>query len=83
MRRLRDTVRTFESGRFDERLPLADDEFAQLARDFNCMAAEFDDLYQNWERRVRERSRGLVRWERRASAGHQLTTARPPHNICV
>lgn len=71
IRRLRDTVRMLASGRFDKRLPLTnDDEFGQLARDFNQMAAELDDLYRDLERRVREKSRELVRSERLAGVGY-------------
>ncbi len=71
IRRLRDTVRTLASGRFDKRLPLTnDDEFGQLARDFNRMALELDDLYHDLELRVREKSRELVRSERLAGVGY-------------
>lgn len=71
IRRLRDTVRTLASGRFDKRLPLTnDDEFGQLAREFNRMAAELDDLYHDLELRVREKSRELVRSERLAGVGY-------------
>ncbi len=72
VRRLRDGVRTLASGRFDKRLPEGrghDDEFGELARDFNQMAAELDDLYRDLELRVREKSRELVRSERLASVG--------------
>ncbi len=71
IRRLRDTVRMLASGRFDKRLPQTnDDEFGQLARDFNQMAAELDELYHDLERRVREKSRELVRSERLAGIGY-------------
>jgi len=71
IRRLRDTVKTFASGRFDKRLPLTkDDEFGQLARDFNQMAFELDDLYHDLEHRVQEKSRELVRSERLAGVGY-------------
>ncbi len=71
IRRLRDTVRALASGRFDKRLPLtSDDEFGQLARDFNQMAAELDGLYHDLEQRVREKSRELVRSERLAGVGY-------------
>ncbi len=71
IRRLRDTVRTLASGRFDKRLPLThDDEFGQLTRDFNQMAVELDDLYRDLELRVREKSRELVRSERLAGVGY-------------
>jgi len=71
IRRLRDTAKSIASGRFNERLPLtSDDEFGQLARDFNQMALELDDLYRDLELRVREKSRELVRSERLAGVGY-------------
>jgi len=71
IRRLRDGVSRLASGRFDKRLLVThDDEFGQLARDFNQMAAELDGLYHDLERRVRENSRELVRSERLAGVGY-------------
>lgn len=71
IRRLRDGVRRIASGQFNKRLQFTgDDDFTQLARDFNQMAAELDDLYRDLERRVQEKSRELVRSERLASVGY-------------
>ncbi|MFQ5461409.1 MAG: sensor histidine kinase [Phycisphaerae bacterium] len=70
IRRLRDGVRRIASGRFDQRLEVGDtDEYAYLAGDFNQVAEELHDLYSDLERRVREKSRELVRSERLASVG--------------
>jgi signal transduction histidine kinase len=70
LRRLRDSTRVMAAGRFDE--PVASDgeqEFADLARDFNSMARELDGLYRSLEEKVAQKSRELVRSERLASVG--------------
>jgi signal transduction histidine kinase len=70
LRRLRDSTRVMAAGRFDQ--PLAADgeqEFADLARDFNSMARELDGLYRSLEEKVARKCRELVRSERLASVG--------------
>ena len=68
--RLREGVRAIATGRFGERLPAqGEQEFAELADDFNRMAAELDGLYRDLEAKVAQKSRELVRSERLASVG--------------
>ena len=70
LRGLRESTRTMAQGRFDE--PVATDgeqEFADLARDFNSMARQLDGLYRSLEEQVAQKSRELVRSERLASVG--------------
>ena len=70
LRRLRASTRTMAQGRFDE--PVVTDgeqEFADLARDFNSMARQLDGLYRSLEEKVAQKSRELVRSERLASVG--------------
>ena len=70
LRRLHAGVRRIASGHFSERLKEPNTrEFAELATDFNHMAAELDILYQQLERKVQDASRELVRSERLASVG--------------
>jgi signal transduction histidine kinase len=44
-------------------------EFAELAREFNAMAGELEELYRTLEAKVTEKSKELVRSERLASVG--------------
>ncbi len=70
LRRLRDGARKIASGQLKERLEVTDtEEYAQLAGDFNQMATELRDLYDDLERQVSEKSRVLARSERLASVG--------------
>ncbi len=70
LRRLNDGVRRVSNGQFDHVLPTEGaGEFADLARDFNRMAAELHALYANLEKKVAQKSRELVRSERLASVG--------------
>jgi signal transduction histidine kinase len=67
---LRRGVRTIARGKFTDRLdPRGDREFQELARDFNQMAGELDDLYRELEAKVAAKSKELVRSERLASVG--------------
>jgi len=74
-------VRMVRAGRFADRIDLrgkrgdADssrypEEFARLADDFNHMAAELDEFYQELEAKVAAKSKELVRSERLASVGY-------------
>jgi signal transduction histidine kinase len=86
LRRLKTSVRRISDGRLDERLsPEHEQEFADLAHDFNHMVEQLDSLYQTLEAKVAARSRELVRSERLASVGflaagvaHEIST---PLNI--
>jgi signal transduction histidine kinase len=63
-------VRSVAGGNFAERLtPAGDKEFAELATEFNRMAAELEGLYRELEEKVEAKSRELVRSERLASVG--------------
>ena len=67
---LRRGARRIAAGQFSERLSEGGDrEIAELAADFNQMAAELDTLYRVMEAKVEEKSRELVRSERLASVG--------------
>jgi len=67
---LRSGVKTIAQGQFSKRLDTAGDrEFAELAHDFNQMAAELDELYRELEAKVAAKSKELVRSERLASVG--------------
>ncbi len=67
---LREGVRRLAAARFSDRLETEGDrEFAELAEDFNRMAAELDDFYRRLEEKVEQKSRDLVRSERLASVG--------------
>jgi signal transduction histidine kinase len=69
--RLARTVRSFASGKLDQRFAISGDrEFVQLASDLNHMAGELQSLYDELQRRVEEKSRELVRSERLASVGY-------------
>ena len=82
VRRLRASVREIASGHLDRRLDAErDQEFADLAADFNRMVGELDALYRTLEQKVAARSRELVRSERLASVGflaagvaHEIST---------
>ena len=68
--KLRRGVKTIAAGQFTDRLTTdGDGEFADLAHDFNQMAAELDDLYRELEAKVAAKSKELVRSERLASVG--------------
>ena len=70
LRRLRDSTRAVAAGRFDQPVPgEGEQEFADLARDFNSMARQLDGLYRNLEEKVAQKSRELARSERLASVG--------------
>jgi signal transduction histidine kinase len=69
------------AGRFADRIDLRGkrgdsetsrypEEFARLADDFNHMAAELDEFYQELEAKVAAKSKELVRSERLASVGY-------------
>ncbi len=63
-------VRHLASGEFSRKLPVhGHREFAELARDFNQMAAQLDELYGSLEKQVEEKSRELVRSQHLASVG--------------
>jgi GAF domain-containing protein len=60
--RLSISARRLAEGRFDERVPITrEDEFGQLARTFNLMAAQLEELYASLEQRVAERTEALRR----------------------
>ncbi len=70
LKRLHTGVRRVAAGAFNERLDEAGSrEFADLAGDFNHMAAELANLYANLESKVQAKSQELVRSERLASVG--------------
>lgn len=70
LKRLGKSVRQVAQGKLDERVqPVGPSEFAALARDFNVMAQELDELYRQLEEKVAAKSRELVRSERLASVG--------------
>jgi signal transduction histidine kinase len=78
LQRLGAAVRRIAAGHFSERVPeqvrdapgRAGDEFSALARDFNRMAAELDELYRELEQKVAAKSKELIRSERLASVGY-------------
>lgn len=86
VRKLRDGVRRVSRGDFSQRIALRGDaEIEELAKEFNRMVGELDEIYRVLERRVEEKSRELVRSERLASVGflaagvaHEINT---PLNI--
>ncbi len=70
MTELNQGVRHLSSGEFSRKLPVHGHlEFADLARDFNQMATQLDELYGSLERQVEEKSRELVRSQHLASVG--------------
>lgn len=70
MRALGAGVRRVAAGRFTQRVePGGDDEFVELAEEFNRMAGELDGLHRDMESRIRQAGRDLAQAERRASVG--------------
>jgi signal transduction histidine kinase len=70
LNRLREGVRHVAAAQFSERLEeKGEKEFAELAAEFNRMAAELDSFYKTLEEKVEAKSRELVRSERLASVG--------------
>src|SRR4029077_3174337 len=70
LRTLGQAVRAVAAGRFGSPIDEAGDrEFALLARDFNRMATDLEELYRHLEQKVQIKSRELVRSERLASVG--------------
>jgi signal transduction histidine kinase len=68
--RLRQAVRIMARGDLKTSLgPERDQEFIELAKDFNHMASQLDHFYRGLEEMVEEKSRDLVRSERLASVG--------------
>ena len=62
LNRLGASARRLAEGRFDERVPITrEDEFGQLARTFNLMAEQLEELYTSLEQRVAERTETLQR----------------------
>jgi two-component system NtrC family sensor kinase len=71
LHRLGHAARTIAAGRFADRVPAEGHaEFAELADDFNRMAAELDGLYRQLEEKVAIKSKELARSERLASVGY-------------
>jgi two-component system, NtrC family, sensor kinase len=78
--RMKLAVERIAAGRFNGRVdPEGTLEFAELAINFNRMAARLEDLYHNLQQRVEAKSRQLVRNERLASVG--LLAAGVAHEI--
>jgi signal transduction histidine kinase len=70
LNRLREAVRRVAAAQFSERIEqTGQKEFAELAAEFNHMAAELDSFYRTLEEKVEAKSRELVRSERLASVG--------------
>jgi two-component system, NtrC family, sensor kinase len=70
LNRLREGVQRVASAQFSERLEeKGEKEFAELAAEFNRMAADLDSFYKTLEEKVEAKSRELVRSERLASVG--------------
>ena len=69
--RLREGTRKVAAAQFSERLDesAGPKEFAEVAAEFNRMAAELQGFYQKLEEQVAAKSRELVRSERLASVG--------------
>jgi signal transduction histidine kinase len=67
---LKNAVNTIAAGQFNQRVPAEGaTEFADLARQFNRMAAQLEASYRDLEQKVEAKSRELVRNERLASVG--------------
>ena len=65
LNRLRAGVRKIAAGQFKQRLQEhGTAEFAELADEFNKMAAELDEFYHRLEEKVNQKSRELIRSER-------------------
>jgi signal transduction histidine kinase len=70
LNRLREGVKRLAGAQFSERMEeTGQKEFAELAAEFNHMAAELDSFYRTLEDQVEAKSRELVRSERLASVG--------------
>ncbi len=70
LQKLRRGVKHIAGGDFAQRCDEGGDrEFAELAKEFNRMAAELNEFYQRLEAKVQEASKQLVRSERLASVG--------------
>src|SRR5690606_23806155 len=71
LERLGRAVRRVRGGAMDERVELyGDQEFRELAGDFNDMAARLQSIYSDLEDRVARKSRELARSARLASVGY-------------
>jgi len=71
LNRLRAGVRKIAAAQFKQRLDEhGTAEFAELADEFNKMAAELDEFYHRLEEKVSQKSRELIRSERLASVGY-------------
>jgi two-component system NtrC family sensor kinase len=64
-------VRKLAAGQFKQRLEEhGSQEFAELADEFNKMAAELDEFYHRLEEKVSQKGRELIRSERLAGVGY-------------
>jgi len=78
--RMKLAVERIAAGRFNGRVDTEGTlEFAELAVNFNRMAARLEDLYHNLQQKVEAKSRQLLRNERLASVG--LLAAGVAHEI--
>ena len=78
--RMKLAVERIAAGRFNGRVDTQGTrEFAELAVNFNRMAARLEDLYHNLQQKVEAKSRQLLRNERLASVG--LLAAGVAHEI--
>ncbi len=78
--RMKLAVERIAAGRFNGRVDTEGTlEFAELAANFNRMAARLEDLYHNLQQKVEAKSRQLLRNERLASVG--LLAAGVAHEI--
>lgn len=72
-------ARQLEAGNLSARAPVpGEDELSQLARSFNTMAAQLEDLVGGLERRVAERTRDL---SITAEIGRAVTELRNPRDL--
>jgi len=70
LRELHEGARRVAQGRFEHRISIrSQDEMGELAESFNMMTARFQDIADDLDRQVDERSRQLVRSERLAAVG--------------
>jgi signal transduction histidine kinase len=67
--RLTEGVRRISARQFGRMQSDGGDEFAELARQFNRMSGELDELYRDLEQKVAAKSKALVRSERLAGVG--------------
>ncbi len=73
------TAQQLEAGNLSARAPVpGEDELSQLARSFNTMAAQLEDLVSGLERRVAERTRDL---SITAEIGRAVTELRNPRDL--